>query len=105
MAAESVGEGDCVGATVSSRSASANSAASTTAAAIESDQTLTVVRSMSRMRSTARIRATALVGSPTAFRTTTIMTIPACGIPAAPILASKAVNATRPCCAIVRSIP
>src|SRR5690606_32894754 len=69
----------------------------TTAQPIESDQTFTLVRAMSRTRSTAMISPTPSTGSPTAVRTTTIITAPACGIPAAPTLARSAVSATTIC--------
>ena len=63
------------------------------------------VRHMSSTRSTARMSPTAVVGSPTALSTTTIITVPACGMPAAPTLAKSAVNARTPCCAKLRSKP
>lgn len=42
-------------------------------------------------QSTARIKVTSLAGSPTVSRTIIIVTRPALGIPAAPILAAVAV--------------
>ena len=61
----------------------------------ESLQTFTLVRHISRMRSTAMISPCCSVGRFTACKMMTIITSPACGIPAAPTLASKAVKENR----------
>lgn len=49
------------------------------------------IRNTHRMKSTAKIRAMSSVGKPTAVSTITKVTSPACGMPAAPILANVAV--------------
>ena len=46
---------------------------------------------LSRSQSTAKMMVTSSAGSPTVSKTITIVTKPACGIPAAPILAAVAV--------------
>ena len=78
---------------------------SITAQPHESLHTLTAVRPMSRTRSTAMIRPCVSTGKPTACRMISIITKPAWGIPAAPMLASKAVIATVICCTSPSSIP
>ncbi len=77
----------------------------TTAVPHESLQTFTAVRAISSTRSTAMINPWLSVGSPTAWRMMTIITRPAWGMPAAPILAKRAVKATISCCGSARSIP
>ena len=71
----------------------------------ESDQTLTVVRIISRMRSTERISPTPSRGKPSAPRMMLMVTSPAMGTPAAPMLASSAVKTTMICCRKLRWIP
>ena len=53
--------------------------------------TLITVRNLSRNQSTARIREILSDGRPIAVMTITRVTNPACGMPAAPILATVAV--------------
>jgi len=53
---------------------------------------ITYVSNTHSSQSTARMRATSSVGNPTADRTITIVTRPACGTPAAPIAAAVAVT-------------
>ena len=65
--------------------------ACTTAHPRESPMTFITVLNLSRNQSTARIREILSEGKPIAVITITRVTNPACGIPAAPILATVAV--------------
>ena len=65
--------------------------ACTTAHPRESPMTFITVRNLSRNQSTARIREILSDGRPIAVITIRRVTDPACGIPAAPILATVAV--------------
>ncbi len=70
-----------------------------------SPSTLTAVRTVSSRRSIGSRIATASAGRPTACNTITMVTMPALGIPGAPVEAIIAVKNTTACCAKLSSIP
>nr|AAC61495.1 antisense product of high-affinity glutamate transporter EAAC1 and EAAC2 [Mus musculus] len=64
-----------------------------------------MVLNRSRSQSTAMIRVTSSAGSPTALSTITMVTRPAWGTPAAPMLAAVAVMLMVTICPMLRSKP
>ncbi len=79
--------------------------ASINAAPMESPHTFIVVRHLSKNQSIINIMEIPSIGKPTAYKTMTIVTRPASGIPAAPIAAKVAVKNIINKCPMLKSIP